>query len=204
MTDNDINMLSVIDSSISIGNRDDLWEYTKKQIKDGYTKPKRLSGRLNDLSKYNIPFGEFNLGHNTIFIKKDDEQKKEDDNIKIVDGKLVFPEDGEGDKGLELNISVKNDIPYQVYRKILYFGRLTLDELYHMYRGISREMFQIIINDMLNKRLLKIVKEKDEDVVFNDDAKTIEEFTKIVETDIQTLEITSIDEQRKTLEDKNV
>lgn len=147
-----------------------------------------------------------------IEIKDKNEEGEEEEieiknHFKMVDGKLVFCENEQPDmdyeeEHLNFNLEVKNDLPYQIYRKIQYFGRLTEDELFNMYRAISKEMLCLIIHDMINKRYLKKVKEKDIDVVFNDNATSIEEFTKIVEKDIETLEIVAESERRNALEEK--
>lgn len=200
----------------------DLFEFTKKQLKENYVKPKRLDGRISpnpDDPRYKPPLGLFNLGNNSLFLsdkkgKEEGEEEDEDEvidiknNVKMVDGKLVFTEDDQGEQDaeeelLKFNIEVKNDLPYQIYKKIAHFGRLTIEELYAMYGAIEKEMFLIIVNDMINKQYLKKVKDLDRDAIFNDDAKTIEEFVSVIEKEIETLEIMTEDERRMVLEDKS-
>src|SRR3982751_3902966 len=158
--------------------KDDLEKYIVKQLRENYHKPKRLSGRIAD-EKYTIPVGIFNLGNNTMFYKEIAPKEDSDDTIEVhnymkhVDGKLVMTdteqtEDAE-EELLKYNIQIKNDIPYQVYNKILYFGRLTIEELYAMYKSIEKEMFLLIINNMISKHYLRKVKEIDREILFSAD-----------------------------------
>jgi hypothetical protein len=205
----------------------DLWDYVKQQIKDNYQKPKRISGRREPPEKeeiYKPPVGLFNLGNNSMYFKDLKEEKKikqanlkdietvgeEDDfevknNVKMgPDGKLFFVEEDQGDKNaeeeqLKFNLEIKNDLPWQIYRKINHFGRLTLDELCSMYKAIEKPMFIITVRDMVNKRYLKKVKEIDQIVEFNDDATDLKDFTKVKEIEVETFEIVAEDERRQVL-----
>lgn len=223
MSSDTAKLLSIIDSPNSItvaGISDkDLFEYTKKQIKDTYVKPPRKDGRpyKDEDEHWKIPLGVFNLGNNSAFLS--DKQEREEDGeededpievksyIKMVDGKIVDTEENQPfvdveEEELKFNLAAKNDIPYQIYQKIRFFGRLTVEELFGMYGAIQKEMLFIIIKDMLNKRYLKKVKEIERDVEFNENAATIEEFTKVTEKEIETLEITTEDERKQILEEK--
>lgn len=203
----------------------DLWDYAKKQIKDNYQKPRRISGRVEDIKgeQYRAPLGLFNLGNNSMFYKDFKKEKikeaslkdietlgEEEDDVEVKnnvkmgpDGKLFFVED-QGDKDaeeeqLEFNLTVKNDLPWQIYKKIYEFGRLTIEELYAMYGAIEKPMFLIVVNDMINKRFLKKMKETDLDIEFVDDAKDLKEFTKVKEREIETLEVVTENERRQVL-----
>lgn len=192
--------------------KDDLEKYVVKQLKENYHKPKRLGGRIAD-ERYTIPVGIFNLGNNTMYFKEIAPKEEEDDAIevknyvKMVDGKLVVTdteqkEDAE-EELLKYNLQIKNDIPYQVYNKILYFGRLTIEELYAMYGAIEKEMFLLVINSMISKRYLKKIKEKDRDILFNaDETTSFNDSYSIVEKEVEVLEVIGENERKRILEEK--
>lgn len=224
-----VEQASVLPVTLDNITNSDLWDYAKKQIKDNYQKPRRISGRVEDDDdkdkQYRAPLGLFNLGNNSMFYKDlkkqekvkeaslkdietlgDEEQDVEiKNNVKMgPDGKLFFVEEDQGDKDageeqLEFNLTVKNDLPWQIYKKIYEFGRLTIEELYAMYGAIEKPMFLIVVNDMINKRYLKKVKETDQIVEFNDDAKDLKDFTKVTEREIETLEVVTENERRQVL-----
>lgn len=141
-------------------------------------------------------------------IKEEEPEIVIKNNVKMgPDGKLFVVEEDQGDtdaveEQLVFNLEIKNDLPWQIYRKINHFGRLTLDELYQMYGAVDKRMFIIIIRDMVNKRYLKKVKDKDLIVDFNDKATDLKDFAKINEIEVETYEIVAEDERRQTLENK--
>jgi hypothetical protein len=191
--------------------KDDLEKYIVKQLKENYHKPKRTSGRIAD-EKYSIPVGIFNLGNNTMFYKEiaPNDEEETDDTIEVhnymkhVDGKLVMTDEEQTEDAeeelLKYNIAIKNDLPYQIYHKILHFGRLTIDELYKMYGAIEKEMFLLVVNNMINKRYLKKVKDVDRDIEFSPDETTnFNDAYKIVEREVETLECVGEEERKRVL-----
>lgn len=202
----------------------DLVEYVKEQLRETYVKPRRISGRpllsRDEFEKeFKAPTGVFNLGTNAVFTREIKEEDKIDEdeeiivqnNVKMVDGKMVFTEEDQGtvdaaEEAYLFNQSVKNDIPYQMYMKIREFGRLTVEELQEMYKALDKRMFKIIVKDMIHKRYLKIVKEIDRDIEFKDipNCNDPQEYMNqcIVEKEIETLEIVGESERRQVLEEK--
>lgn len=199
---------------------DVLSDYVISQLRDTYVKPRRIDGRpllsKDEFEKeYKAPIGLFNLGNNSLYIREEAKEEDEEEieiknNVQYVDGKMVFTEEEQKVDAAEeeylFNVSVKSDLPYQIYMKIREFGRLTVEELYEMYRAIEKPLFVIIVNDMINKRYLKKIKEVDKDMVFKDikGCKSPQEYMNscIVETEIESLEVVSESERRQVLNGK--
>lgn len=197
----------------------ELDEYVVKQLKENYVKPRRTSGRKSDREeKYTIPMGIFNLGNNSVYYKEVDEKDEEllDDDVethnyvKMVDGKLVVTEEEQKENAeeelLKYNLAAKNDLPYQIYHKILAFGRLTIEELYGMYKAIEKPMFLIVVNQMVSKHYLRKVRETDRDIVFHDPDKNrsthFSDAYSVEEKEVETLEVVGENERRLVLEEK--
>lgn len=213
-------LLATIDNKTTVLgiSNNELSEYVLEQVKASYVKPKRIDGRpllgKEEFEKeFKAPVGLFNLGNNSLYMREEKKEEEVDEeievknNVKMVDGKLVFTEEEQKvdaeEEEYAYNIALKNDLPWQIYMKIREFGRLTENELKEMYGALDERMLAIIIKDMLHKRYLKKVVEKDKNMVFRDipNCTDVQEYMNkcIVETEITTLEITSVTERRSIL-----